>query len=72
MKRGRGVLLTSKHEPKITGYLIIGNDHYEIIGQRMSAIRTNLELRHTGETETRGDLSDGSSSDAGERKRGLV
>jgi hypothetical protein len=58
-KRGRGVLLFDKVEPKISGYLIIGNEHYQIVGERMSDIRTHLDLRQTGEaTSMQGDLFD--------------
>jgi hypothetical protein len=57
-KRGRGVLLFDSREPKISGYLIIGNAHYEIVGQRMSDIRTHLHVRKTGETAKQEDLFD--------------
>lgn len=64
----RGVLLFDEQEPKISGYLILGNDHYQIIGQRMSAIRTNLILKKIAATEQQADMFDDRSSQSGERK----
>lgn len=45
MKEDRGVLLFDDKEPKISGYLIIGSDHYQIFGQRISNIRMNLTIK---------------------------
>jgi len=64
----RGVLFFDDKEPKIQGYLIIGKDHYQIIGQKISDIRTNLKINKVSEPEQQGDMFDGRSSDAGERK----
>jgi hypothetical protein len=68
-KRGRGVLLADSHGPTLSGYLVIGNDHYEIKGQRMTAIRTNLDVRHLGEIENQGDLFEPRGE--GDRERSL-
>lgn len=45
MTEDRGVLLFDSKEPKIAGYLIIGKDHYQIFGQRVSDIRMNLTIK---------------------------
>ena len=47
----RGVLFFSDREPQITGYLVIGNEHFEIGGWHTSSIRADLKLRKTGETK---------------------
>lgn len=51
MREDRGVLLFDSKEPKISGYLIIGNDHYQIVGQRISDIRMNLTIKKIVEGE---------------------
>jgi hypothetical protein len=51
MSKDRGVLLFDDKEPKIHGYLILGNDHYQIVGEKVSDIRTNLYVRKVVETE---------------------
>jgi hypothetical protein len=51
-------LLTDDKEPKISGYLIIGDQHYQIVGQRISNIRTNLFVKHAGEMDTQADMFD--------------
>lgn len=73
-KENRGVLLFDKVEPKISGYLIIGDDHYQIIGQKVSDIRTNLTIKKIAETadEKQTDLFDGRSSQSGARKCDLA
>ena len=65
MSDGRGVLLFDDKEPKISGYLILGDVHYQIVGQRVSRIRTNLHLRKTGETEQQEDMFDEPSQSGG-------
>lgn len=68
-KHGRGVLMFDSKEPKISGYLIIGNKHYQIVGERVSDIRTNLHIRKTGDRETtQEEMFDDRSSTSGERK----
>lgn len=67
----RGVLFFDDKEPKIQGYLIIGKDHYQIIGQKVSDIRTNLKINKVSEGQEQGDMFDGRSSEAGERKLNL-
>lgn len=68
-KRGKGVIFHGdKNDPVITGYLILGDDHYQIIGERVSDIRTNLHIRQTVKTEIQEDLFDEPSSAAGQRK----
>ena len=72
-KHGRGVLMFDDKEPKISGYLIIGNKHYQIVGERISDIRTNLHIRKTGETDDdeQEDMFDDRSQQAGERKQNI-
>lgn len=67
MSEDRGVLLFDDKEPKIHGYLILGNDHYQIVGEKISDIRTNLHIRKIVEAATQEDMFDGSSQ-AGQRK----
>ena len=67
-KHGRGVLLFDTQEPKISGYLIIGGKHYQIVGERVSDIRTNLHIRKTGDTDEQTDMFDDRSGPSGARK----
>jgi hypothetical protein len=74
MKRGKGVLLFGNHEPRITGYLIVNGEEYQIIGRKITEVRTELSL-HGADDETQevqGDLFDENTSQSGERKRDLV
>jgi hypothetical protein len=72
-ERGKGVLMFDTKEPHISGYLIIGNTHYEIVGQKINQIRTHLEVRKTGEVQQQQrDLFDDGSAASGERKCDLV
>jgi len=76
-KRGEGVLLHGEHEPKIVGYLVIGGEHYEVIGRKVSEVRTDLKVwkNDVGATEAQGDLfdeHDQHSGQSGERKCDLV
>jgi hypothetical protein len=54
----KGVLLFDQLEPKIHGYLILGNDHYQIVGEKISDIRTNLHIRKIVETTAQEDMFD--------------
>jgi hypothetical protein len=71
-KRGKAVLLESKHEPTITGYLIIGTMHYEITGRRINDIRSDLTVKQIPDDEhdarAQMDMFDGRSGQSGERK----
>ena len=72
-KENRGVLLFDDREPKISGYLIIGNEHYQIFGERVSDIRTNLTIKKNAEKKpVQPDIFDDRSSQSGERKRDLT
>jgi hypothetical protein len=68
MKRGKGVLMEGE---MISGYLIIGDQHYEVYGKRVSDIQTHFHVVHT-ELASQGDLFDEQSSQSGERKCNLV
>lgn len=68
MTDGRGVLMFDDKEPKIHGYLIIGNDHYQIVGERISDIRTNLHVKKTSDSEAQEEMFDAGSSQSGQRK----
>lgn len=69
-KTMRGVLFFSDQEPQITGYLTIGNEHFEIAGWHASDIRSEITGRKTGETQK--DMFDDRSGDAGARKCDLA
>lgn len=71
MTEDRGVLFFDDKEPKIQGYLIIGKDHYQIVGQKISEIRMNLMINKVSEDKEQGDMFDGRSGEAGERKQYL-
>ena len=71
-KEDRGVLLFDSKEPKISGYLIIGNDHYQIIGQKISDIRTNLTIKKIVDEQEQADMFDGGSGESGARKCDLA
>ena len=47
----RGVLLFDTKEPQIHGYLIIDGQHYQLVGQKVSDIRTILHVRKIIETQ---------------------
>jgi hypothetical protein len=51
MGKNKGVLMFDVREPKIHGYLILGDTHWQITGERISDIRTNLHLRKMDEEE---------------------
>jgi hypothetical protein len=73
MSDDRGVLFFDDKEPKIQGYLIIGNDHYQIVGHKVSDIRTNLKIDKIGATsQEQGDMFDGRSSGDGEERSDQV
>lgn len=58
-------------EPKISGYLIIGRSHYQIVGQRVSHIRANLTIKKIAEDiqeAEQADMFDERSGASGERK----
>jgi hypothetical protein len=44
-----GALFFSKEEPQITGYLVIGGQHFEIVGWRPSPIRAEISAKPVGE-----------------------
>lgn len=63
---GKGVMLFDNREPKISGYLIIGNAHYQIVGERISDIRTNLTVKKIFEDNPeQKDMFDEPASDQG-------
>lgn len=66
-ERGKGVIMQGgKDDPLITGYLILGDEHYQIVGQRMSKIRTHLQLHKIADKDRRQkDLFDEPSGPAG-------
>ena len=66
----RGVLLFDDKEPKVSGYLIIDGKHYQVVGEKISDIRTNLHFRKMseGDPAMQGDMFDERSSEAGARK----
>jgi hypothetical protein len=72
MKPMRGVLFFSDDEPQITGYLVIGNQHFEIAGWHASDIRADLSIKRTSKPEQQADMFDDRSCEAGERKRDLA
>jgi hypothetical protein len=45
MSHPQGALFFWKDEPHVTGYIVIGNEHYELAGVRRSVIRTDLTVR---------------------------
>jgi ATP-dependent Clp protease ATP-binding subunit ClpA len=69
MTKGKGVLI---HDDEISGYLIIGDDHFQIVGQRINKVRTHLDVHRIAMTETtdvQGDLfNEYNSSASGARK----
>jgi hypothetical protein len=62
---GKGALIFDGME--VTGYLIVGGVHYEIMGKRMSEVRAHLHVTEISEQQE--DLFDGRSGASGERKR---
>jgi hypothetical protein len=61
----KGVLFFSNSEPQITGYLTIGDEHFEICGWHASEIRADIKGRKTGEKQTQKDMFDDRSSESG-------
>lgn len=72
VKKMKGVLFFSDTEPRITGYLVIGNEHFEIAGWHASDIRAEITGRKTGETAKQEDMFDDRSGEAGARKCDLA
>ena len=68
----RGVLLFDNKEPKISGYLIIGDDHYQIVGEKISDIRTNLTVKKIAAEEEQTDMFNDRSGESGARKCDLA
>ncbi|MEH2525826.1 MULTISPECIES: hypothetical protein [unclassified Bradyrhizobium] len=62
-KPTKGVLFFSDREPHITGYLVIGNEHFELVGWHSTKIRADLSVKKTGERQE--DLFDGDRSGEG-------
>jgi hypothetical protein len=65
MTEPSGALFFWKDEPHITGYLVIGKDHYELVGVRRSDIRTDFKGRKTSPDEVQAELFDDGSGDGG-------
>ena len=56
MSEPRGALFFWKDEPHVTGYLVIGDEHFELVGVRRSAIKTEFRGRKNEPREKQGDL----------------
>lgn len=52
MSEPRGALFFWNDEPHVTGYLIIGNDEYELAGVKRSKIRMDLTGRKKEPVQT--------------------
>jgi hypothetical protein len=48
MKEMTGVLLFSKEQPQIQGYLIIDGEHFDIAGWHTSKIKAEITARRMG------------------------
>jgi hypothetical protein len=64
MSDPKGAIFFWEDEPFITGYLIIGKDHYELVGVKRSKIRADL-TGHKIEPEPQADIFDERSGDSG-------
>jgi hypothetical protein len=64
MNEPRGAIFFWKDEPHITGYMVFGKDHYELVGVRRSEIRTDFEGRKIV-PEVQSDMFDERSGDGG-------
>jgi hypothetical protein len=58
MSEPQGAIFFWKDEPHITGYLVIGDEHFELVGVRRSAIKTEFRGRQNKKLphEQQGDL----------------
>jgi hypothetical protein len=65
MSDPHGAIFFWKDEPYITGFLTIGKDHYELVGVRRSAIRTDFTGRKRSPEEQQTDMFDERSGDGG-------
>jgi hypothetical protein len=54
----RGVLFFSEEAPHVTGYIVIGDDHYELAGVRRSKIRLDLTGKRIADHDQAGNESD--------------
>jgi hypothetical protein len=61
MNTPKGALYFYEGEPHIIGYLVIGKDHYELVGVRRSKIRTDIAAKKMQPQQT--DLFDDGSGD---------
>jgi hypothetical protein len=62
MTKPKGVMFFWDNEPHVTGYIVIGDDHYELAGVRRSKIRTDFEGRKI-ETGQQSDMFNERSGD---------
>jgi hypothetical protein len=65
MTNPQGALFFWKDEPHVTGYIVIGNEHYELAGVRRSQIRTDLTGRKIITEQQVEMFDDGSGDGAG-------
>jgi hypothetical protein len=65
MSNPRGALFFWNDEPHVTGYMVIGNEHYELAGVRRSKIRTEFTGRKTPIEPQMEMFDDGSGDGAG-------
>ena len=63
MSEPKGALFFWKDEPHVTGYLVIGDEHFELVGVRRSAIKTEFRGRKNAPREQQGDLFSERSAD---------
>jgi hypothetical protein len=58
MSEPQGAIFFWKDEPQITGYLVIGDEHFELVGVRRSDIKTEFRGRQNKKppSEQQGDL----------------
>jgi hypothetical protein len=64
---GKGALIFNGID--VTGYLVVNGVHYEIVGKRMSDIRTHLQATKTFEEQfVQQDFFDERPSTSGQRK----
>lgn len=59
-----GALFSHDDDSIITGWLTIGNDHYELVGVKRSKIRTDLKARKIEPEQQRDMFDDGSGDGA--------
>lgn len=63
MNDPKGAIFFWEDDPFITGFLTVGDDHYELVGVRRSKVRTDFTAKKHQRQEVQTDMFDDRSGD---------